>query len=103
MPVDHVLYKSFYLVDRHPGRRQHRGFFEAMAVDERLAVVYSANDLAGALDKDDYGSYRFNVEAGGDATREWAARLGINLVMYALCLDYKADQVHIPFILQRRR
>ncbi len=28
---------------------------------------------------------------------------GVNLVMYALCLDYKEDQVHIPFILQRRR
>ena len=29
-------------------------------------------------------------------------RLGINLVMYALCLDYKTDQVHVPFILKRR-
>jgi hypothetical protein len=23
--------------------------------------------------------------------------------MYALCLDYKEDQVHIPFIMKRRR
>jgi hypothetical protein len=23
--------------------------------------------------------------------------------MYALCLDYKADQVHVPFIMKRRR
>jgi len=24
-------------------------------------------------------------------------------VMYALCLDYKADQVHVPFIMKLRR
>jgi hypothetical protein len=30
-------------------------------------------------------------------------RLGLNWVMYVLCLDYKEDQVHLPFILQRRR
>ena len=34
---------------------------------------------------------------------ETAVRWGINAVMYALCLDYKSDQVHIPFILKRRR
>ena len=34
---------------------------------------------------------------------EMAARWGINIVMYAMCLDYKADQVHIPFILKRRQ
>ena len=35
--------------------------------------------------------------------REMAFRLGINLAMYALCLDYKTDQVHVPFILRRRQ
>jgi hypothetical protein len=30
-------------------------------------------------------------------------RLGLNIVMYALCLDYKEDQVHVPFILKRRK
>ena len=29
--------------------------------------------------------------------------MGVNLVMYALCLDYKSDQVHVPFIMKRRR
>ena len=29
--------------------------------------------------------------------------LGVNVVMYALCLDYKDDQVHLPYILKRRR
>ena len=40
---------------------------------------------------------------GGDTQRELAFRLGINLAMYALCLDYKTDQVHVPFILRRRQ
>ena len=38
-----------------------------------------------------------------DRPGERAFRLGVNLVMYALCLDYKEDQVHIPFILKKRR
>ena len=40
---------------------------------------------------------------GGERQREMAFRLGINLMMYAMCLDYKEDQVHIPFILKKRR
>ena len=32
-----------------------------------------------------------------------AFRIGVNLVMYSLCLDYKTDQVHVPFIMRRRR
>ena len=35
--------------------------------------------------------------------REEAFRLGINLVMYALCLDYKTEQAHIDYILRTRR
>ena len=41
--------------------------------------------------------------SGGDTVREMTFRLGINVLMYALCLDYKEDQVHIPFILKRRQ
>ena len=37
---------------------------------------------------------------GGDQ-REMAFRLGVNIVMYALCLDYKTDQVHLPSIMER--
>ena len=44
-----------------------------------------------------------DVRPGGENQREMAFRLGINLVMYALCVNYKADQVHVPFILKRRK
>jgi hypothetical protein len=103
VPVDHVLYKSFYLVDRHGGRVPAQPFLEGMFVEERLAVILSANDLAGAMSRDEFGQWDYDVGIGGDSSREMTFRLGVNVVMYALCLDYKDDQVHLPYILKRRR
>ena len=40
---------------------------------------------------------------GGEPQREMAIRFGVNLVMYALTGNYKADQVHVDAILQRLR
>ncbi len=100
---DHVIYKSFYLVDRHGGRSPVHPYLEGILVEGRLAVIFSSNDLAGAMARDEYGEWDYDVGIGGDAVREVSFRLGVNLVMYALCLDYKEDQVHIPFILERRR
>jgi hypothetical protein len=100
---DHVLYKTFYLVDRHGGRQAVRPYLDGIFLEGRLAVVLSSNDLAGAMSRDEYGEWDYDVGVGGDAVREVSFRLGVNLVMYALCLDYKEDQVHIPFILERRR
>jgi len=90
-------------LDRHGGRVASRAFLEGLYVGDRLAVVLSTNDLAGAIARDEFGEWEYDVGVGGDVTREMTFRLGINLVMYALCLDYKEDQVHIPFILKRRR
>jgi len=103
VPAEHVLYKSYYLLDRHGGRVPAQPFLEGLLVQDRLAVVVTANDLAGAMARDEFGQWQYDVGAGGMATREITFRLGVNLVMYALCLDYKEDQVHIPFILRRRR
>jgi len=41
------------------------------------------------------------VVPGGEQQREMARRFGVNLVMYALTGNYKSDQVHVPFILER--
>ena len=100
---DHVLYKSFFLLDRHGGRIKSRAHLEGITLDGRLSVIHYANDMSGAMARDEFGSWRYTMTSGGDSAREVTYRLGINLVMYALCLDYKEDQVHIPFILQRRR
>ena len=38
---------------------------------------------------------------GTDRQREFAFRTGVNIVMYALTGNYKADQVHVPALLER--
>ena len=103
VPREHVLYKSFYLLDGPTGRSVTRADVEGIDVGGRLAVLYSPNDLVGAFARDSLGSWELEVVPGGEGQREKAIRLGVNLSMYALCLDYKEDQVHIPFIMKRRR
>jgi hypothetical protein len=99
---EHVIYKSFYLLRTPVGRVAAVPYLEGVTHDGRLAIVYSQNDLLGAWARDNFGQWEHEVYPGGDAQREMSFRLGINLAMYALCLDYKTDQVHVPFILRRR-
>jgi hypothetical protein len=103
VPADHVVYKSFYLLDRPLGRLAIAPAMEAVIRDGRIVVAYIANDLGGAWARDDFGNHDFPCEPGGERQRELAYRMGVNLVLYALCLDYKSDQVHVPFIMKRRR
>ncbi len=103
VPADHVVYKSFYLLDKPLGRLAIAPAMEAVTRDGRIVCAYIANDLGGAWARDDFGNFDFQCEPGGERQRELAYRMGVNLVMYALCLDYKADQVHVPFIMKRRR
>ena len=103
IPDDHVLWKSFYVLSGAPGRILAAPYVEGVERDRRLAVVYSQNDLGGAWARDGYGRWEHEVIPGGDIQREDAFRLGINLVMYALCLDYKTEQAHIDYILRTRR
>ena len=103
VPREHVLYKSFYLLDGPTGRLASSPDLEALDLGGRLAVLYSGNDLIGAFARDSLGTWEFEVTPGGEMQREKSIRLGVNIAMYALCLDYKEDQVHIPFIMKRRR
>jgi Domain of unknown function (DUF4159) len=103
IPPDHVAFKSFYLLDRPLGRLAISPALEGIIRDDRLVAVYVANDLGGAWARDDFGNFDFPCEPGGEQQRELAFRFGVNLAMYALCLDYKTDQVHVPFIMKRRR
>jgi hypothetical protein len=100
---DHVLYKSFYLLDGPSGRLASTPDLLGLELGGRVAVLYSGNDLVGALARDSLGTWEFEVTPGGELQREKSIRLGVNIAMYALCLDYKEDQVHIPFIMKRRR
>ena len=103
IPSDHVIFKSFYLLDKPLGRLAIAPALEGVVHDGRLVLAYIANDLGGAWARDDFGNYDFPCEPGGEKQRELAFRMGVNVVMYALCLDYKSDQVHVPFIMKRRR
>ena len=103
LPNDHTIFRSFYLLDRPAGRVADPGYVEVIMHAGRAAVIYSRLDLGGAWTAgDDRGDSLFAITPGGAAQREVAVRFGVNLVMYALCLDYKDDQVHAPFILRRR-
>jgi hypothetical protein len=103
VPADHVVYKSFYLLDRPLGRLALSPVMEGVTRSGRLVISYVQNDLGGAWARDNLGNYELACQPGGERQREIAFRMGVNLVMYALCLDYKTDQVHVPFIMRRRR
>jgi hypothetical protein len=103
LPDEHVIYKSFYLLTRPAGRTLTLSYLEAVVHDGRVVLCYCQNDLGGAWARDGLGQWEYEVFPGGEGQRERAFRLGVNLAMYALCLDYKTDQVHVPFILKRRR
>ncbi len=103
VPMSHVVFKSFFLLDAAPGRALNKPTLEAALLNKRAAVMYSQNDVLGALNRDESGTYEYDVTPGSERQRELAARLAINIVMYALCLDYKDDAVHLPLIMNRRR
>lgn len=99
---DHTVFRSFYLLQRPVGRVMGPPFLEGMTYGDRIAIVYSRHDLGGAFQRDKLGAWSQAVVPGGEGQREQAIRLGVNLVLYALCTDYKDDQVHAPFIMRRR-
>jgi len=98
---DHSVLRSFYLIRSVVGRLASKPYLEGIDVADRTAVIFCRNDLAGAWAYDAFGNWEFEVFPGGDTQREWAIRLGVKVVMYALTVNYKKDQVHVPFILRR--
>jgi Domain of unknown function (DUF4159) len=103
LPSRHVIFKSFFLLEGAPGRFLNKPNLEACIVNKRAAVVYSQNDVLGALSRDESGTWEYEPSPGGSRQRELAIRLALNLAMYALCLDYKDDAVHLRVIMDRRR
>ncbi|MBB3065972.1 DUF4159 domain-containing protein [Limibacillus halophilus] len=102
---DHVLTKAFYLLQDFPGRLQGGlPWVENVGEEQNdgvASLIITSGDWAGAWAIDDRGAPILPVTPGGERQREMAYRVGVNLVMYALTGNYKADQVHVPFILER--
>ncbi len=106
IPSDHVLGRSFYLLKDFPGRYNSATLwverYSASGRDNVSSVIIGSNDWVGSW-YDSLGQRSFNRfnRSGNARQREMALRFGVNLVMYALTGNYKADQVHIPYILER--
>ncbi len=107
---DHVLTRSYYLLRDFPGRYAGGQLWAAANTGDALekadgdgvsAIVIGANDWAAAWAIDESGAPLLPVEPGGEVQRERAYRTGVNLVMYSLTGNYKADQVHVPVLLER--
>ena len=117
VPASHVLTKSFYLLQGFPGRWTGGPLWveasNSAAVTDKensrgrlnndgvSTIIIGSNDYAAAWARDRYNKYLFPVVPGGPRQRELAYRTGINIVMYALTGNYKADQVHLPALLER--
>ena len=105
VPPDHVLTKAFYLLREFPGRfTGGQVWIQDAKVEGRsevTPVIVGTHDWVGAWARAADGHFAFPVVPGGELQREMAFRFGVNLMMYALTGNYKADQVHVPAILER--
>jgi hypothetical protein len=104
VPTEHVLGRAYYLLPDFPGRWKGPVWIERVSEQDNdgvASVIAGGNDWAGAWAMDDFQRPLFAVVPGGEYQREQAFRFGINLVMYTLTGNYKADQVHLPAILER--
>ncbi|MDX8347163.1 DUF4159 domain-containing protein [Cognatiyoonia sp. IB215446] len=118
IPSDHVLTRTFYLLQDFPGRYASRDVWvEAAPPDAEqiegmpfrnlndgvTPVIIGGNDWARAWAVNDNGQRMFPVGRGmaGERQREIALRFGVNVIMHVLTGNYKSDQVHVPDLLDR--
>jgi hypothetical protein len=99
----HVIYKTYYIVDRPVGRVLGQPHVDAVVRSKSAQVIFLGHDLLGALARTPSDAWAYEVGPGGPRQRELAIRLAVNLSMYLLCSDYKDDQVHAPWLMRRRR
>jgi hypothetical protein len=116
VPREHVLTKTFYLLRDFPGRfNTGQLWVEALPASEDedtthrparggdgvSSIIITSNDFAGAWATRPDGQPMLPMVQGEPRQRELAFRAGVNIVMYTLTGNYKADQVHVPALLER--
>jgi hypothetical protein len=116
VPREHVLTKTFYLLKEFPGRfNSGQLWVEALpasnedepasrparAGDGVSSIIITSNDFAGAWAMRQDGQAMLPLVSAEPRQREFAFRAGVNIVMYTLTGNYKADQVHVPALLER--
>nr|CAD6410180.1 RNA-binding protein [Rhizobium sp. Q54] len=113
-PEDHVLSRSFYLLNDFPGRYAGSPLWvearqEAAETNSELSssgdgvtpLLITGNDFAGAWAVDNQGNALLPTVPADEMQREYAYRAGVNIMMYMLTGNYKSDQVHVPDLLER--
>lgn len=100
---DHSVYRSFFLLQKPAGRVATHRFLEGVQVGSMFPVIYTRDDLAGALDRSPDGSYRNACTPGGEDQRREAVKTAINMIMYALTSNYKQDQAHVKELMRNHR
>ncbi|MDO9560061.1 MAG: DUF4159 domain-containing protein, partial [Bradyrhizobium sp.] len=116
VPREHVLTKTFYLLRDFPGRfTSGQTWVETLPREEEdeaasrparggdgvSPLIITSNDLAGAWALRPDGQPMLPLTPGEPRQREFAFRAGVNIVMYTLTGNYKADQVHAPALIER--
>ncbi|MGB8401911.1 DUF4159 domain-containing protein, partial [Bradyrhizobium sp.] len=116
VPREHVLTKTFYLLRDFPGRfssgqtwvetlpredDDEAASRPARGGDGVSPIIITSNDLAGAWAIRPDGQPMLPLTPGEPRQREFAFRAGVNIVMYTLTGNYKADQVHAPALIER--
>ena len=106
IPESHVLTKSFYLIQSYPGRWANGPVWvdrdtNGAARDGVSSVIVTSNDLAAGWAIDEDGNDLAELERDIPRQREMSIRAGVNIAMYALSGNYKADQVHAAALIER--
>jgi hypothetical protein len=116
VPREHVLTKTFYLLRDFPGRfttgqtwvetlpredEDESATRPARGGDGVSPIIITSNDLAGAWAIRPDGQPTLPMTPGEPKQREFAFRAGVNIVMYTLTGNYKADLVHAPALIER--
>ncbi|MBB5073237.1 hypothetical protein HNQ69_000341 [Bartonella callosciuri] len=111
--TDHVIARSFYIMPDFPGL--YRGsplWVESSSTniknenslstgDNVSSLLITGNNFAGAWALDEKGRWKYPLIPNDPMQRLWAFRAGLNIVIYVLTGNYKADQVHVPALLER--
>jgi hypothetical protein len=113
-PPNHVVYRTFYILDGLVGRSENGSTYiealppeagkenrPALAGDGVSPIIIASNDLAAGWAGDSFGEPLYPLDPGGPRQHEMALRGGVNAAIYALTGNYKADQVHVRELLER--
>jgi len=110
---DNVLSRSFYIMPDFPGRYR-GGMLWAEAANDTpktdapihgadgvSPILITSNDFSDAWATDSNGRWKYPIVPDNQSQRLWAFRGGMNIIMYVLTGNYKADQIHAPELLKR--